>query len=232
MKKIVLLTGLLFISSNLFALTKSQLISEIRLLVNDNPTETSRYRWTDLQISTFINIAQQEINGVNWCLKTRTTLTLTAGVTEYILPTDFFAMERVYYDNDVLKEISLSKLDDIDSMWLKSSTGTPSYYYVRIGTVTWLGLYPAPDNRKDFDIYYYQIPANLDTNSLEPFNNLPRLRPYHHLITLWVAYYCMLQEGRLNSATQYYTLYNAGLKNMREIMNLTPNFYPNISGGN
>lgn len=229
MKKILILFSLLFCFQPVNALTKSQIISEVRRLVQDS-NGTSRQRWTDLQISTFINMAQDEIVSLTWCLHNEYHGMTRSGTTNYVMPETLFVPERVYYDNKVLPEISESKLDSTDENWISASTATPTYYYIHRTTVTWLGLYPSPDNAKSLDVYYYEQPANLDNDNSRPFNNCDKLNPYHYLIVLWVTHYCFLQEGKIATATQFYNLYSLRIKDMKDSLNLRPNYYPNISG--
>lgn len=235
MKKIIFLLGFIYIGtffiSECYALNKSQINSEIRRLIHDS-NGTSRERWTDLQISTFINMAQEEIVSLTWCMHNRYSFTTLSGTTQYALPNDTIALESVYYDNKVLPEISQSKLDTIDETWPTASTGVPTYYYVYRTTASWIGFYPSPDNTKSVDVWYVEQPDNLDSDTDTPFNNIHKLKPFHYTIILWVAHYCCLQEGKIGLATQFYNLYALRLKDMKDSLDLRPNYYPTISGAN
>lgn len=232
MKKLIL--SLLLVCS-LFVegycgLTKAQITNEVRRLVQDS-NGTSRERWTDLQISTFIDMAQDEIFALTWCLEASTSIFSITDTTACVLPSDLFAVTNVYYDGKVLPEISLSKLDNVDENWHTASTGTPTYYYITRTSVTWINFYLCPSSSKSVDINYIQIPQKLVNDNDRPFNRNDKLSAFDYLIVLWIAHYCCLQEGKFDRATQFYNLYSIRIKDMRDSFNLKPNYNPNISGG-
>lgn len=226
MKKILIVACLLLNFQVSHALTRGQIITEVRRLVHD----TNSRRWTDVQISTFVNLAQDEILSFSWALHNIYEFTTISGTTEYVMPNDFIQPERVYYESEVLPEISLSRLDTEDATWTKTNSGQPDYYYIRRGTVTWFGLYPCPDEASPVRVDYTELADDLTTDSIEPFNGLPRMKPYHFLIVLWCTYYCYLQEGQIQTASAYYEMYAIRLKDMRETLGLRSNYQPTIRG--
>ena len=202
-------------------MTRTELREEIRRMLRDTSTDTSRQRWTDTDLNSRINWAQLKISTLTRCLQTRTTTNITSGTSEYTFATDFLAEITVLYldsDSDwkALQKITEKELDLYETEW-RSTDGTPTHYYIRENQ---LGLYPNPDvsrtNALRYD--YYETPDDLSADSGAtgtPFNAISELIPFHDIITIEVARKCKIDEGLFNDADKLKIEFDRRLREMK-----------------
>lgn len=78
------------------------------------------------------------------CLEKRNIQAVTAGTSEYSLPSDCVNIKRVSFDDEKLLPVMKSQLRAINARW-RDHSGTPRYYYLDEQTDT-IGLYENPSS--------------------------------------------------------------------------------------
>lgn len=227
LKKILLL---LFVPCISFSITLSDIRTQIRRDMVDVKTSTTIQRFSDTEINFLINNAQREICDVVWCLYTSTNISVLSGTTYYTLPTNYYAIERVVYDNQyLLPEKTIALMDREDSSWISANpTNPPENYYLSIDK-TQIGLYPCiNESSKILKVDYIKVPTDLSSDSDVPYDSNPKFYPYHELIILRVLGWIYNQDQKLNQASIMFSLYTSGLNRMANQIKVSPNFVPSF----
>ena len=196
-RKVSILCLFLFLSSNVYGRSYSDLISQIRINLNDTGPSASEYFYTDIDIVRAINIVEDEIVGYTLCIEGRFSTTTIAGQGEYSLPTDILGIPtRVSYYNTAststfrrLEYFSIAGLDTILLSWEAITDGLPKKYYLRGNKI---GLYPAPSATfstttwNTLQVDYIVNPTDVSTTTLSniPFNGFKQLYAFHGLIIM------------------------------------------------
>src|SRR5258708_21417272 len=132
MKRIILgLLALFLVSSVQANETLSQLITDARILVIDSTT--TRQRFSDSQITEFINQGMRLAIGENHCLQQSFIFNLVPGTTYYNLPANYDAMFRVTIGGKWMHELTPAALDGRSRGWEQSS-GYPTYYFINFSS--------------------------------------------------------------------------------------------------
>lgn len=218
-----------FASENL-----STLIADARVLAQDASSPT-RQRFSDSNITEYLNEAQSEALAANNCLMQSTQFQLTPGVTYYALPSNFLSIVRVTIgaaNHQMMLEQSPRSLDGRSRGW-ESASGYPVYYFLDFSTPTSIGFTPWPAAAADTDTVKveYDITANLLVNSTDlPFNGVTTLQDYHHAL----AYFAAAMMDQVNDMTQRSTFYMNTFVGMVKLMadrcRLRPNYSPSAAG--
>ena len=142
--------------------------------------------------------------------------TVSAGTAYYSYPSDAIRIWRVTLNGVNLPELDLSQLDaDTGNSHWDTTSATPTNYFFDRSSESVVGLYPYPSSSgATLKIFYYELPTDLSSDSDIPFDSDVRLYPYHDLLIYHVSYRILVQEGRLDEAEQYRTLYEAGAEAM------------------
>ena len=232
MKKILFLL-LFFLPINLYALSLSDLLTNSRLLIKD--TSPTRQRYTDAQLTGFINSAQKDVINNTWVIIKSTTIILTSGTTYYSIPTDTLSVYRVTREGKNLPETSLQKLDGDagNSAWDKAG-GIPNSYFQDPTRTNRVGFYPWPNSSSStgtVTFMYYAQGMDLSSASDVPFNSELRFYPYHELLQYFTAYRIYFLEGEMEKATLYREEYESRLAVMAGRIGMKQNFNPSFSAG-
>ena len=223
------------------ALSLSDIETQIRLNVRDNPSSSAQQRYTDTTLDLLINDAQREVVNFTWCLEKVTTQALASGTTYYDLPTDMLAVKQVTYvsstgERSELVEWSEKKVIDQEPDYERSSTGEPNHYFVRITTST-TGIKPQivflPIPTSSFGtayIQYFVVASDLETDAAVPFLGLTTLYSYHNLLVYRVTARIKAMEGKFSQADFYQKLFETGVLNMRDRIGARPNYNPSLQG--
>lgn len=213
------------------ALTAAEIITEARVLLNDNSSDTGRQRFSDAQLLRFINDGQREANIFSWVLKSSYSLTLTAGTTEYPVPSDFLTTWRVTYEGRKIDQTSLNELDS-NSPGFATASGRPQKYYLYLATTTWIGFTPAPNSTSTGTVvmYYVQQPTEITSTSSSPWNSWTLLTPYHSGLVYYTVYrgYQAMMEAEM--AASYFTEWTLFVQSLKLAGIQQPDFNPGISG--
>lgn len=219
------------------ALTLLEIRTEVRLLIKD--ASTTRQRYTDAQINSFINEGQRDVVNNTWCINKLTTIPLVAGTTFYSFPVDLLAVQRVTREGRNLPETTLLKLDaDFSNGAWQSNGGIPQSYYQEAGisgdSLHKLGFYPWPNSVSSTGtvvLFYYALPTDMSSDSDTPFNAQYRFLSYSDLLSYFASYRIYLLEGENDKATVYRQEYESRLQVMNQRVGSRPNYNPSVSGG-
>ena len=243
MKLLKLVLGLvLFWTGNIYALTLSEIRSQTRIAVRDNPADTARRTYADSVYNDLINEGQKEIVNLTWLADKTSSYILSAGVTYYSLPTDTLAVHQVYF-TDVsnqlreLKEAGQRSLYDDNPSW-ETQPGTPMEYWVsgptlpaaNVSAPLRISYIPIPDRTSTgtVTIWFYTQIGDLSSDSDVPFENRRVLYTYHSALVYYAAMRIFILENSQEAAT-YKDLYGFSVTGMRENLGRMPNFNPSFS---
>jgi len=224
--KIVLL--LLFASSNVFALTTGNIISQVRLMERD--CNSDNYRYTDQTLIDRINIIQDEISAKTFCIQKRYYISTSSSTQEYRLPSDCQNIIRVGYlvsgSTDAYKKLPYTTIagqDKENGYWQNLADGTPKEYYRR---ADYVGLVPVPSDAYS-GTNYIQLDYNTRASSVSlttdiPLNGNYNLYAFHQAIIYGVAAMCEYDKGNIANYGALQTVYNDWLTRIKEIYYTEP----------
>lgn len=218
------------------SLTLTDLITQTRIFLRDTASDSARQRFSDTQITDFINNGQRELNLKVWGVINSSAITLVSGTTEYSLPSDHIFVLRVTVEHRPIVERTFSFLDESDFSWIKS-TGAVQNYYVRVDSSIVagvskesIGFNPISSGTAIAVIQYLAQPTNLSAGSDLPFSGNNRLVPFHQALSYYGAYRGHLAQRDLELAGVYLREYE-NLSILMESVNKTRlMFNPNYRG--
>ena len=239
MRLSLILLSILFVWADCHALTLSDIRTEIRTEINDNPTDTGRRTYTDAVLLKYINEAQKEIVNLTWLCERATSYALTGQTTYYALPTDLIAVHQVYFRDSAgslteLDEKSQKGLYDTLPDWEKDS-GQPLYYWVSSSSnpasqasapsfISYIPILPRTSTGTA-TVWYYNQPADLSSDSHTPFENRRNLYSYH----LALAYHSISRikqlEGRREESQDYNARYEKAILILKDRLGRMPNYF-------
>jgi len=234
MKKL-LLSFLLFIPiPPAYSLTLSQLISESRALSLDNDSSgSSRYRFSDSQITQWINDAQRVSVLSTRPILRHYTFELALNTTYYSLPSDFLQLYRARIKNQRLDELSILALDKKGDKW-EETTGQPTNYFVDFTSRTKIGMYPWPADSSStgtVTVDYFSQAIDLSSAGDVPYNSITEMYPYHYALSYYAAARMCALDARTDLAAFYLQSFNQALQKMSEEAKSRPSYSPNLSPG-
>jgi len=230
---VILLSGL----AGATTLTASDILSRARVYLRDQSTAANRQQFPDATLLQFLSDGQREANAQNWMILSSTTFTLSAGTTEYVMPDDFMATYRVWYQapGQAILKIDQTSMDQLDaqSVGWTSASGTPTKYYLDKSLASvYMGFYPAPiaSSTGPVIVYYVQQTADCTTTSCIPFNGNLALQPYASSLSYYIAYRGFLTVEETDLANVYFQYWVAFLQLMHQGQGKTPDFNPGFIG--
>ena len=191
------------------------------------------YRFSDVKISSYVNIGQSEISMLTWPLVGVKEYTIEPGRKKYAFDSDMVVMQRLTVDNALLPATSIEELDRNGSDWeVNMSTGRAENYYVNHTTFSYIGfdVFIDTNDYTSFTAYYTKMPDDMVSNTDVPFDSMARLRPYHFALVLWTASILSIQAGNKDNYSLYYSMYVDRMKLMEPTIRLTPDYFPNMFG--
>jgi hypothetical protein len=158
-------------------------------------------------VSRWLNQAQRQavISSEIRLMEEAKTITTSAGVTAYALPTDYQRLIDLFY---VSAHELLVPMDIRDFDALPTSEGRPYGYTVRDAN---LFLYPTPSEAYEFTLRYWRLPADMVADSDTP--EIPV--QYHQLLISYAMWKAFLREDDGQMATTWKAEWEAGLLKMR-----------------
>ena len=226
-----------------FCLTRDDLETEIRRLVADTNTDTTKQRWSSGTIVSRIEMAQLDMVSRTRCMEDVAYIDTSFNLEKYPLPSNLLVIKRVAYTTESssstvlfstssykkIERYTILGLDNDSTYWESLGVGLPTKYYILGSSIC---LVPRPSysysGSKRLKIVYIPRPESLDDNSDVPFNNYYYLYPYHTIITYYVAMLCFLDERDFNLAMQYRDLYFRSLDLMVKELNSNPDWQPSF----
>lgn len=213
------------------ALTLQQLISNSRTLALDGSSST-RQRFTDSQITEFLNEGQREALTATRCLRQSMVFQLIPGTTYYSLPSNYLTMERLTIGSKYLQEMSPAALDGRSRAW-ENASGYPTYYFINFSSPALVGFAPWPAQSTDTDTVKmeYDVQATDMVNSADlPYNGVITMYDYHHALSYFAAAMMSAIEGQQARQAAYQTVYNGMVAAMSKRCLERPNYLPSGTG--
>ena len=227
------LFGVAILVNPIHALNFSDLRTNTRVLISDSGTATSRLRFTNSEINTFLNECQRESVAASWPIVKTTNIELAAGTTYYSIPNTALAVKRVTWRNRVLTERSIANLDGTKE-W-ETISGTPQNYFVTFASRTFIGIYPFPADststgtvKVDFFAQADDLAADADI----PYNGIREFYPMHHILSYCAAARMAAIDGQTGVAGLYLQIYNQLLGRLAAIALSRPSYSPSVTPGN
>lgn len=189
-------------------MTWAEILAEIKRTLKEPPTGG---HWTDAELLRRANIGQRMIVRLTGCLTGAETILSVSWQGEYDKPANILKIIRVSYNGKRIYGIPISDLDTTIPNW-QENIGIPTNYYE---TFTKIGLYPKPNATGEPIVVEGVIkPNDLTTGTSVPFNAVNYLEDYHDLITSFVLYRCLLEDGN-QLYTEHKNNYYQGIMSLK-----------------
>lgn len=238
-RRVACFLAVLFISGISYALTLSDIETQVRRNIRD--TDSSIQRYSDTILDAVINEAQDVVVNETWCLRLSTAITLVAGTTYYNLPDDFIAVYQVnFLDNSnqwgEMEQISEKVLYDTNPDFEHGGANAPTEYFIRYSTSggnnLQFGVNPIPSTTSTgtVRIDYHNQATDMSSDSDVPFDGLLHLYPYHDTLWSYATFRIKVLEGKTDEADVYAKLYDRKVEIMKERFKTHPNYNPSIKG--
>lgn len=189
--------------------TVAEIITSVRYLIN----EATASFWSDAEITTYINEAQEIFATTTKCLSKYYSHTLIAADIvndrEVRLSSDFVALDEggVLYDSDPLRPISLKALDEHGGAAWRDVTGTPTHFYKRSDM---LGFFPKP--AAGGVVAYYGIERATElSGATVPFSDDYRTIAFRRYIRDYAVSLCWAKKSEDAKADKYMMKFENGL---------------------
>ena len=223
------LTALFLFIPTLKAETLSSLITEARVLSFD--AQSSRQRFTDAQVTVFINQGQRKAIDASRCLQTSQSFLLATGTTYYALPSNYLSMERVTIGGLWMTQMSPAALDARSRGW-ETASGRPTYYFINFSSRSYVGFAPFPQTVADTDTIKmeYSISAtDLSATTDIPYNSVSELTQYQHALAYYAASKMLTIQGLGSQAGAYEKEFNEVVAMMWKACRANPNYMPSAA---
>jgi hypothetical protein len=200
------------------AKTLGECITSIR----DRLDETDARAWTDAQLRRWVNEGVRDVARQAEVLQTTEDIAVSGGTQEYLMPADVVRVYRVEWRPD--GETSVYPLDymdfhEMDQVWntSQSTSGTPAYYTMW-GYPPSLNmiLYPTPAVGGAARVFYYRVPANLETDGTDDAEDVSVPEGWEDLLIDYAEYHA-LRKDRDPRWQEARALYLERLGNMYDI---------------
>ena len=208
------------------------LITQARTLDRDAVSST-RQRFTDAQITGFINDAQRQAMATTHCLTGSMTFSLLPGVTYYALPSNFLSMDRVTLAQvGNIMEMSPGALDGRSRGW-ELTSGHPVYYFINFSSRGLLGFAPFPQTAGDTDTVKaeFYIQANdLASPTDLPYNGAGEFQDYHQGLAYYAAALMAAIDGQGTQSTGFMSVFSGTVGTMKARCMERPRYMPSAAG--
>lgn len=217
------------------ALTLSDLLTRTRVYLKD--TNASRPKFSDAQLTSFLNDSMQEANLRAFSVVATTQFALVNGTTEYSLPSTSIIVLRVTVNHVMIPERTFSFLDDQGTAWLTVSTGTVQDYYIRTSSSIVAGVSKEsigfhPESASGVaHVDFLAQPTDMAVGSDVPFgSDNKRLYPFHHILAYRAAYMGYLAIGDMDAAIIYFKDYESQVPMLESASKTRMMYNPNFRG--
>ena len=225
-------------TSRATTLLASDVLSRARVYLRDQSTAANRQQFPDATLLQFLSDGLREANAQNWLYQSSYTFTMSAGTTEYAMPSDFMATMRVWFQppGQSYLKLDATSMDQLDaqSVGWTGAIGTPTKYFLDKSNPTTinLGFYPAPigTSTGPVIVYYIQQSQDLTSTSSSLFNSNYVYQPYASALAYYVAGRGFQAVEETDLAGSYFQLWYNFLQLMHQGMGKTPDFSPGFIG--
>jgi hypothetical protein len=242
MKKLIIACFIVFLpyafreEANANGLTLDDIISETRILIQDNSSSTTEQFFSSTTLIRRANYIQDDMCSKTDAIIRREFITTSTGTRDYPItttPKPLKIMNAYYEDNastGTYRKIDYTTTERMDldySNWENLAAGRPLEWY-QLFISTWatseirIGVRPSPtgtnvgSNKLRIDVSH--LPTQMTSSTDIPFNDNPRLYSYHYIIVYGVAMLCTTGEERL----YWKQIYDVEIANMKANLNDIP----------
>lgn len=215
------------------SVTLSTITKRIRIIVDDVNSTNGTIRYSSATIYTMINNAQRMFCITTRALEAFATQQLTAGTTEYALPSNALYLERVTLDRfdgngpEWIPQKTVWGLDVEMENWA-IETSSPTSYYLRNQQI---GMYPFPEfSGAELAIWYIRYPDDMTAESDFVFEGHTQVEPYWEALASYAAYSIFVMEGKLQLAGQYSQIWGQTLSLFSGTYRENPDRHENSTG--
>lgn len=155
---------------------------QLRAAVRKALQEPNTDRFSDSDLTDWLNDGQADVNNRIEFLVQRSTADLVIGEKEVAVPGDFLRFRRFTFDSNPLYITTADALDAEygDGSWA-SETGTPTHYYFLSPTTA--VIWPTPDAAKTVQLTYSRTPVTMSLDADVP--EIPE--EWHRLLVLYAV---------------------------------------------
>lgn len=233
MRKILLCFSLLVgLQGRSQALVVSDILSRARLYLKDQSAVSNRQQFSDSSLLQLLTDGQREANATLWLLSSSTTITLAAGTTEYVLPSDFMFTYRVTLNNQKIYMTSFDYQDSQSLGW-QTTAGPPQSYYVNnfLASPT-IGFVPAPTTGSTGTVVvqYAQNTPDVTSTSQNLYNGWVPLGGYQQGLVDFVVCHAWQVLEEMDDSKPFCDRWNLYMTLMRNLQTRTPDFNPGVGG--
>lgn len=192
--------------------------TEIKQMFRDENPEITTTVISDTTLNTWCSQANIDMACRSRLIPQNTAWAMVASTAQYDLTsriTSFYDVDEypgggvVAYSSStvykVLKKTSPAELNIIKPGWRQLSAGQPTHYYRR---GQYLNLVPKPDSTYNLEVYSVLLPDAWSSDSVEPFNALTHLKPFHYGIVHYLTWRAKAKVGKLEEAKTARMLYD------------------------
>lgn len=182
--------------------------------IDEESIENSQLRWSNEELTRFINEAQNRVCLDSLAIKDSTnfTISVVADTASYSLDSRIIQIKGIYLDSTG-KELIEQEYEDLytHQNW-RDVTGTPTHYMLDIDTGS-IQLYPKPETNDTIYIVAYRLPLT-EFSWLTAETQSAELRSEYQIPMLNWAAYLAYQKDEANTfdpqrATYFRQLYSA-----------------------
>lgn len=165
----------------------TQLLADVRAHIEEPIT----HKWTDTEVTRWINEGARDIARRAEVLQTRVDVAATIGQQEYTLPATVIRVYRVEWRPSVggVYPLEYRDFNNMDAVWWtnQSTQGQPAIFTMwGYPPVLKLVTYPTVNVGGVFKVFYYSLPAELSIGNPAVTLDLPE--GWHDLITTYCDY--------------------------------------------
>ncbi len=196
--------------------TIAEIITSVRYQIN----EATASFWTDAEITTYVNEAQEIIATETKCLSKYYTHVLEAddivNDREVRLYTDFIALDEggVTYAGKPLEQTSLKELDEHYRGW-RDAAGTPARFYFRSDYIG----FNTPPSVGDTVAYYGIERATELSGSTVPLSGDYRTVSFRRYMRDYAIAMCWYKKGEDAKGDRFMAFFERGISNINAILN-------------
>lgn len=157
--------------------------------------------WGDPELITWINDGVRDVaRRAEVILIYTSQMTAVVGEAKYNLPRDVIRVHRVEFiptGSTQIYPVTGSTYDEMDQIWGINPTQQSSYpttfaCWGTPGNMT-IQFYPVPAASGTFNLFYYRMPTNLDTDGSDNNLNIEVPSGWDDVITMYVSYRALMK---------------------------------------
>ena len=210
------------------ALDLTALRDQTRELTLDTGT---RLRFSTTTIDRYLNEAQRIAVTDTKSIRKSIHYESTVGTTYYTMPSDYWQVQRVTYEDIEITEQTPIALSLKAGLKWETVQARPTNFYINLSSRTLLGLYPVPGSTSStgtIKIEYYSLPTDMTAITDTPFDGIQELTSFHYALPYYAAYRLCAIDGRLDLMSLYRMEFYEGVQRMRREANNRPSYRPGM----